>query len=136
MTPEDRTFIQGHCYRVESPCGRAWDVPMRRVMNDYIAFLIENDGVTRRQALETMDASQVESWFHEQYEWQDVERDGRLVQQPTAQQIIDALDVARGGRSNMTSSVVDVPDYETRKKRRKLGQMARRGAMTPPKPKF
>jgi hypothetical protein len=131
MTPEDRAFIMEHTYRVQSPCGRVWDVPMRCVMNDYVRFLVDNDGVTRQQALADMEVQWVESWFHEQYDWQDVERDGKLVQQPTANQIKQALDLMRGGASNIQATTVDTPGHAARKKRRSLWQIAQQNAPAP-----
>lgn len=120
QTPNDPT-IETHGFRVDSPCGRSYEVPLAKVRDDYARFLMENDGVTRAEALEKCDRDTLETWFCEQFDWSDVERYGRVVKNPSARQIKEALDLMRA--SDVVSSVAKVvalPEKVAQQKGRRL----------------
>lgn len=86
-------------FEVQSPCGRAWFVPLEAVGRDYAEFLIEADGISAEDAADKVKNNQsfLPTWFDEQCTtWVDVERLGRLIQQSTLFKSKSALDNARG----------------------------------------
>ena len=86
-------------FRVASPCGRVYEVPWSQVREDYLAYLIKEDGLSREQALARVTRGDVDSWFYEQFDWSDVERYGTCVQQADAAQIRAALNAVRADTS-------------------------------------
>jgi hypothetical protein len=90
---------------VKSACGRQWFVSWSTVWKDYMEFLKDYDGLTRKEARakanENLDF--IETWFYEQFNWDDVERLGVLVTVPTEKQIKAALDFYRSYASNAIS---------------------------------
>ena len=86
-------------FRIASPCGRTYEVPLTKVRDDYAKYLMESDGITRAQALAQCDRETLETWFMEQFDWSDVERYGRVVKNPSPRQIREALDLMRGNDS-------------------------------------
>ena len=86
-------------YLVRGACEREWFVPLSRIRDDYIDFLVTSDGVTREEAGKQADkeADFLHTWFYEQcYDWQDIEHLGRLVKQSTLFKTKQALDRRRG----------------------------------------
>lgn len=96
MTPEERKELMTQVFIVRSPCGRTYEVPLRKVLNDYVDFRLQADGDSRAKVISEISPSDVEVWFYEQYNWQDVERDGKIVGHPTAAQVEEALNLMRG----------------------------------------
>lgn len=86
-------------FRVPSPCGRVWFVPLSAVAADYAEFLMEADGLSREDAQRQVEGSPefLPTWFAEQCNtWGDVERLGRLEVKSTLFKTKAALDRRRG----------------------------------------
>ena len=62
---------------------------------DYVKDQMENMDLSRKEALEYCTPGNVVDWFHQIYNWDDVEAQGKLIGQPTPEQIIGALDQVR-----------------------------------------
>lgn len=97
-TPKTSTSPTGEPgFEVRSPCGRAWFVPLSKVLEDYAAFLKDADKLSdeeaRAKAFE--DPSFGHTWFCEQFIWQEVERDGTLIKEASPEDILRALNFLR-----------------------------------------
>jgi len=59
---------------------RVYHVPIKAVRADYIQFLVDNDGISRKQAAAQIDAEPrfLETWFVEQWSWSLVRKQGTL----------------------------------------------------------
>lgn len=70
--------LSGKGFEVRSPCGRAWFVPVEMVERDYAEFLVHADGLSGEAALKQAcdDDDFAQTWFCEQYIWEEAERDG------------------------------------------------------------
>ena len=139
MTPEDHEFIRTHAFTVPSPCGRAWEVPMRKVFQDYLRYRKEADNEGSAIVEEGLTVDDLTSWFYDQYSWDDVERDGRQVRQPTPRQIQDALDLMRSRNDPSREATLAPSPLETaRLGRAKLRQQVSqsRASGAAPKPKM
>lgn len=80
-------------FQVTSPCGRVWFVPHEAVFNDYVAFLMEADKLSEDDAIEkAKEHCDIECWFNEQWQWDDIREYGRLIQQASQEDIQKALD--------------------------------------------
>lgn len=87
-------------FRVPSPCGRVWFVPLEAVAADYADFLVQNDGLSPEDARRQVERCPefLPTWFAEQCcHWVDVERMGRLEVKSTLFKTKAALDRRRGG---------------------------------------
>lgn len=83
-------------FRIESPCGRVWEVPIAAVREDYARYLVDADGITLDEAKARVEEwVSVSFWFYQQFDWDDVERCGKLVQEASAEQVRAALDRRR-----------------------------------------
>lgn len=84
-------------FEVKSPCGRVWFVPLEKVRLDYAEFLQQADGLDKAAAMSKVAQNEefVPTWFHEQFDWSDVTRHGRLVQEASPEAIARALDFLR-----------------------------------------
>lgn len=82
-------------FRISSPCGRIYELPLKKVEEDYINYLVEADKVTPEEALREMTKDDVYSWFMEQFNWDDVDTYATLVQEASPKQIQEALDLLR-----------------------------------------
>ena len=123
MTPEDLEIIKTKQYRVEGACGREWVVPLQAVMNDYIHFLETNDNITRKEAIRRTDINDITSWFHEQFNWSDVEKYGKMVKEASQKTIEDALNIYRGNSFENVIEEINV-EKESLLKKRKLRKIA------------
>lgn len=106
---------------------------MLLVARDYAKFLVENDGVSFKEAMDGMTLEDVEVWFSQQYSWDDVDHQGKLIKYPSEQEILDALDMARRD-SGAVSSVSEKRQSErqmSKIKRRKLQATIERKAEEP-----
>lgn len=86
---------------VTSPCGRAWEVPIEAVREDYAQFLCQVDGISLDEANAQVQAEEVAFWFYEQFQWSDIDRTGKLVKDASPETVKLALDLMRerhGGR--------------------------------------
>jgi hypothetical protein len=84
-------------FKISSPCGRVYELPLKKVQDDYVAYLVEADKISPFQAMQEMSKDDVHSWFMEQFNWDDVDRYATLVKEPSAKQIQAALDAMRNG---------------------------------------
>lgn len=96
---DTRIPLHAQAFRIQSPCGRAYEVPLDQVAEDYVRFLVDADGISRTEALGRVTQDAVESWFREQFSWGDVERYGRKTKDASRAQVIAALDQVRRGSS-------------------------------------
>lgn len=82
---------------VRSSCGRTWEIQASQVRDDYADFLKREDGLSEDAAKAQADADPnfLETWFCEQWSWQDVETFGTLVKEASAQEVKSALDYFR-----------------------------------------
>lgn len=86
-------------YLVRGACGREWFVPLERVRDDYVDFLMTADKLTLPTAIQKANENRDfwHTWFYEQcYEWADIERLGWLVKASTLFKTKAALDRKRG----------------------------------------
>lgn len=103
-----------HGFRIQSPCGRTYVVALEAVRDDYAHFISKTDKVSYEKALEGVSSSDVESWFHDQFTWEDVERLGECVARPahTPEQIAliveAALNSTRDRSSPQSQAVLQV----------------------------
>lgn len=82
-------------FRISSPCGRIYELPLKKVEEDYIDYLVEADKITPEEASKDMTKDNIYSWFMEQFNWDDVDRYATLVQEASPKQIQEALDLLR-----------------------------------------
>lgn len=72
-----------HGFRVPSPCGREWFVPIEAVGHDYAEFLAQADGLSPDAAAAKAEENREwwPTWFAEQCNsWADIDRLGILSQ--------------------------------------------------------
>lgn len=81
-------------FRCTDGIGRVYFVPCEKVRADYIAYLIQADNLTRKQAVAMADAEKefLSTWFYEQFIWSEVRRDGVLIKGPSAKLVKNAID--------------------------------------------
>ena len=80
LTAEELARLERGFYVYDAGSARAWFVPMEKVRDDYAAFVMTADKLSREEALQYVDAQGVRAqitWFGEQYNWLDVATDGR-----------------------------------------------------------
>ena len=116
----DHLPLEALVFRVKSPCGRAYEVPMLKVRDDYVQFLMDQDGLSRKEALQKFEFSDLESWFYEQFNWDDIERHGKLIKNPSPKQIKEALDHMRNGSPSNDCMLVAQPEVLAQKRAKKL----------------
>lgn len=85
---------KGPGFRCTDGIGRVYFVPCEKVRADYIAYLIQADNFTRKEAVATADAEKefLSTWFCEQFIWGEVRRDGVLIKGPSAKLVKNAID--------------------------------------------
>ena len=105
---------------IDSPCGRTFRVPFEAVQEDYVDFLVRNDGLSRKEALGRCTFSDLKSWFYEQFSWAEVDSVGECIGQPTPAQIQAALNRARGGFDSGLCTLVVRDDLIAQKKGARL----------------
>ncbi|KWU26402.1 hypothetical protein [Burkholderia cenocepacia] len=84
-------------FEVRAPCGRTYFVPLAKVRADYADFLVQADQLSEAAALEKAKENEsfLSTWFSEQFDWSDVERNGRVVSEASPEQVKRALDFLR-----------------------------------------
>jgi hypothetical protein len=102
-------------FEVRSPCGRVYFVPFKKVREDYAFFLQQADGLDEMAALEKASKNEafLQTWFVEQFDWEDVARNGNVVKAASAEDIERALDFLRNNASSSPANdytAFDVPD--------------------------
>lgn len=98
-------------FRIVSPCGREYEVPMSKVRDDYAKFLVDNDGLSYEEAIAQMEPSYVFSWFYDQFDWSDVEHYGTCVKEASPAKIKEALDAMRSGsHPSTTATLREIPE--------------------------
>lgn len=116
----DHLPLEALVFRVKSPCGRAYEVPMIKVRDDYVQFLMDADNLSRKEALQRFEFRDLESWFYEQFRWEEIERYGKLVKNPSPKQIKEALDHMRNGSPSNDCMLVAQPEVLAQKRAKKL----------------
>lgn len=116
----DHLPLEALVFRVNSPCGRAYEVPMIKVRDDYVQFLMDQDGLSRKEALQKFEFSDLESWFYEQFRWEEIERYGKLIKKPSQKQIKEALDHMRDSSPSNNCMLVAQPEVLAAKRAQKL----------------
>jgi hypothetical protein len=99
-------------YLVRGACGREWFVPLERVRDDYVDFLMTADKLAIEDAMTKAneDRDFWHTWFYEQcYEWADIERLGRLVKTSSLFKTKAALDRRRGKNLDVLGFCEDYP---------------------------
>lgn len=89
----------GPGFRVTSPCGRVWFVPLDAVGQDYADFLKDADALSPEAARRKAEQNKAfwPTWFAEQCTlWVDIERLGTLVYRPAEPKTLAALNRRRG----------------------------------------
>jgi hypothetical protein len=77
-------------YKIKAPCGRIYYVPIEKVHADYATYCAqEGDGTPE------MREDEIHTWFHDNYTWEEVERDGEVIGFASAAQVKTALDYVR-----------------------------------------
>lgn len=123
-----------HVFRLESPCGRVYVVPLLAVRDDYVDFLVKEDGLTPEQAMGQVSLSDVKCWFQEQFNWDDVDAMGQCIKQPTAAQIQYALDtVRRHAHPSNLSKFEERAELVAARDARQLDQAAPKVSSAPPR---
>lgn len=91
-----KTLVDG--FESKSPCGRVYFVPIAAVRTDYATFLSQQDGISMDRAYAKADENKdfLETWFCEQFNWDDMSKVGTLIKQPTEKEVVTALDFLRG----------------------------------------
>ena len=82
-------------FRISSRCGRIYELPLKKVQDDYVDYLVREDKITPEQAIQNIDKDDLRSWFMEQFNWDDVDKYATVVKKPSAQQIEEALNEMR-----------------------------------------
>lgn len=92
---------------INSNCGRVWFLPYQKVEQDYINYLVDEDGLDCKEALTYVHGKDVSFWFYEQYIWSEVDRDGILLTPRIPKKYVKFLDCWRDGY-NVTSDCKEV----------------------------
>ncbi len=81
-------------YQIVSPDGRIWEIKLSSVAEDYANFLVEQDQLTKSEALEKAwkYPDFLDTWFHEQFLWEDIFRIGTLIRDYDPQKVPEILD--------------------------------------------
>lgn len=132
----EEEFIQCSAFRVTGGCGRVWEVPLKAVRRDYVRFLMEEDGVTQKEALAQATKEAVETWFHEQFDWSDIEQYGKMVKGASAAKIEEALNLLRGSFSQSHTKQLLIPEKLARLKARRLDEKLEPAAGVSSKPRL
>jgi len=77
-------------YKIKAPCGRVYFVPLEKVRADYAAYCNEEG-----EDDPAIKESDVHTWFHDNYTWEEVERDGFMTDFSSQEEVKAALDLVR-----------------------------------------
>lgn len=94
-TEDSTSTVEG--FECKASCGRTYFISLEAVRQDYAAFLREQDGLTEEESLKEADenADFLETWFCEQFNWDDIAAMGELIAMPTDEEIVKALNFLR-----------------------------------------
>ncbi len=83
----------GNDFIIDAPDGRVFLLPRSAVAKDYMEFLMDQDGLSLREAQATVDRQPefLDTWFSEQFFWEDVERLGMVLVHKNPESMQDFL---------------------------------------------
>lgn len=97
-------------WTIKSPCGRGYHVSREVVVQDYVDFIVQADGLSKEDALVYAEKHcDPDVWFREQFDWQDVMWLGRCVGHASPEDISKALDFVRANSGYSPSDCVVEP---------------------------
>ena len=92
---------------IRSPCDRVWFLAYEKVVQDYINWRMEADGLTEVQAKVFTECCDMSFWLYEQYIWSEVDRDCILLTSRVPKKYIKFLDCWRE-ECNVTNDCKEV----------------------------
>ncbi|MBI6726859.1 hypothetical protein YA0089_24925 [Pseudomonas viridiflava] len=81
------------CLVVKADCGFTFAVPIEKIWQDFKQCVIQMENVSADEAHEIIEQRKIDdpdhwqSWFREQYTWDDVEADGFITESPKPDQV-------------------------------------------------
>lgn len=81
------------CLEVKSECGFTFAIPIENIWKDFKQCIMQIDEVSDDEAQQILEQRKIDdpdhwqSWFKEQYTWEDVEADGFVIATPKPDQV-------------------------------------------------
>lgn len=104
-------------FRIKSPCGMTFEMPVSAIWDDFKELIKVSEGVDDLEAEKIVERRKVEEpdfwkqWFNEQFAWADIERLAKIVVRPSDDCIDEYCRYARA--DDDSGPAFFVIDYDT-----------------------